>query len=212
MRAARSLEIIGFFTAQTPRLRHPLGGHRGTSGVSPKLQGWSWECHECQFLSWRLEGAGKDRGQSRGSLGRVGKVSWNSLLSPFGDTRGVQPAPQPPQGLGQGRSRHVSPGSMKILVRQLLARCHKLSENHKSKIINLRVRLLRGVLQQPGPCRQWFDGTAGRNHRPEPGLGNIGLVLLIPELGKLPGCVPVPLRGWLLYVEHTAAVIKSLIF
>lgn len=78
-----------------------------------------------------------------------------------------------------------------FLVRELLARCHKLSENHKSKMIDLAVRLLRGVFKYPGPSRQRFDIAELTNHPDRAGFWGISLRLCcFPALGRGQGGSP----------------------
>lgn len=83
---------------------------------------------------------------------------------------------------------------MKILVCELLARCHKLSQNHKSKIINLPVYLLCIVFKNQSPSGHLFNiASAKREHKSQRRsriLGNISQSLLFSSTwwctGKLP--------------------------
>lgn len=83
---------------------------------------------------------------------------------------------------------------MKIWVCELLAWYHKLSQNHKSKIINLPVYLLCIVFKYQSPSRHLFNiASAKREHKSQRQsriLGDISQSLLFSSTWQCAGKLP----------------------
>lgn len=95
---------------------------------------------------------------------------------PAGCTPGMGqdgPSPSGQQGRGwlpgislsghRGRIMSRFPQSVKILVCELLVQCHKLSQNHKSKIINLPVYLPCVVFKHQSPSRHLLNIASAKS-------------------------------------------------
>lgn len=65
----------------------------------------------------------------------------------------------------RGRIMSHFPQSMKILVCELLVRCHKLSQNHRSKIINLPVYLPCVVSKHRSPSRHLLNIASAKHEQ-----------------------------------------------